>query len=264
MKSIYRWIANNTGFCRGIMLLGLGAIMFYAATLENVPIMSVYLFVVVIWFFVARFISMASSKLMEEPAAICDQQCDPYPLLDTLKQMLDRKQNPAQQQMTQINYALALRLIGENHQCADILEKINIDRFPGTSPYSKFIYYNNLSDVLFLLGRELEAKIWQKKSMQIYNDLPANKMKQQFDHTVQLAEAEDLYRAGDYDLSLRKAAWIDCRSTRQLLDTALLAAKCHIALEETEKAREKLQYIIDNGNKLHIVEEARQLLETLE
>ena len=264
MKSIYRWIANNTGLCRGFMFLGLGVILFYSATLENVPFTGVYLFVIILWFFMARFISMATSKLMEEPAAICDQQCDPYPLLDTLKQMLDRKQNPAQQQMTEINYALALRLIGETYQCADILEKVNIDRFPGTSPYSKFIYYNNLSDVLFLLGRELEAKIWQKKSMQIYNDLPANKMKQQFDHTVQLAEAEDLYRAGDYELAIRKAAWISCKSKRQLLDTALLAAKCHIALEETDKAREKLQYIADNGNKLHIVEEARQLLETLE
>ena len=264
MKSIYRWIANNTGLCRGFMFLGLGAILFYAATLENVPFTGIYLFVIILWFVMARFISMATSKLMEEPAAICDQQCDPYPLMDTLKQMLERKQNPSQRQMTEINYALGLRLVGEYYQCADILEKVNIDRFPGTSPYSKFVYYHNLSDVLFLLDRETEAKIWQKKSMQIFNDLPENKMKQQFVHTVQLAEAEDLYRSGDYDLALGKAAWINCKNTRQLLDTALLAAKCHIALEEPEKAREKLRYIAENGNKLHIVEEARQLLETLE
>ena len=264
MKSFYRWITNHTGLCRILLILGLGSFAFYAASFEYVSLVGIYLIVLAIWFLAGRVISIAPVKLMEEPTAIFEQECDPYPLLEGMEQQMSRNEVGPQRQLTEMNYALALRQVGQNQKSAQILEQINIDRFPGTSPYTRFIYYNNLADVLYSLGRNQEAHIWHRKSMQIYNDLPENKVKNQFTQTVQLSEAEVLYHEGDYDKSLRKAAWIKCKSKRQLLDAALLAAKCHIALEEPEKAREKLQYVLDNGNKLHIVEEARQLLGTLE
>lgn len=263
MKSVYRWIADHTGLCRTLLFLGLAALVFYAATLEYVSLLSIYLFGLAIWFLVGRLISLAPAKMMEEPVALCDQQCDPYPLLEEVKRMTDRTRNGPQQQLMEINYAMALRMVGDNHQCAGILEKIHIDRYPGTAPYTKFTYYNNLADVLFALDRTLEARIWHKKAQQIYEDLPENKLKQQFTPTAQLSHAEALYYEQDYVEALRIAAKIICKSRRQLLDAALLASKCHIALEEPEKAREKLQYIIDNGNKLHIVEEARELMNSL-
>ena len=89
------------------------------------------------------------------------------------------------------------------------------------------------------------------------------KFKQQLFATAQLSQAEVLYREGEHIQALRQAAGIKCTTKRQLLDTALLAAKCHISLEEPEMAREKLNYIVEHGNKLHIVEEAKVLLETL-
>lgn len=263
MKSFYRWIADHAGLCRGILLLGLAAFIFYAATLEYISLLTIYFIGLFIWFLFGRFISLAASKVMEDPIALCDQECDPYPLLEAIRQMMTKKQNGPQQQTVEINYAMALRLVGENYKCADILSKINIDRYPNTNIYSKFVYYNTLANVLFALDRDQEAHIWHRKSMQIYNDLPENKLKQQFAPEVQFSAAGALYQAGDYVTSLQKVAWISCKTKRQLLDAALLAAKCHIALEEPEKAREKLQYVIDNGNKLHIVEEARTLLETL-
>ena len=58
-------------------------------------------------------------------------------------------------------------------------------------------------------------------------------------------------------------ARIKLPAPRNILDAALLAAKCHIALEEPEKAREKLSYITEHGSKLHIATVANELLETL-
>lgn len=263
MKSVYRWVADHTGLCRFCLFLALGVFTFYAATLEHTSFLSIYLLDLAIWFFAGRLIAMAPIKLMEEPTAICEQQCDPYPLLEEMKSMMARKQNGPQQQLMEINYAMALRMVGENYKCAEILENTHIDRYPGTSPYTKFIYYNNLADVFFCLERTLEAQIWHRKALQIYDDLPEGKLKQQITQAAQLSEAQALYYEKDYDSALRKAAKINCQSRRHLLDTALLAAKCHIALEEPEKAREKLQYIIDNGNKLHIVEESKELLNSL-
>lgn len=263
MKSVYRWISDHTGLCKGVLLLGLTALTIYAASFEYVSFLSIYLIDLVIWFFAGRIIAMAPAKLMQEPIEITDQQCDPYPLLEEMERQMARKEKGPQRQLTELNYAMALRMVGEDQRAATILEHINIDRFPSMSPYTKFIYYNNLSDALFALKRNGEANIWHRKAMQIYNDLPENTMKQQLTVACQLSEAEVLYHEENYDDALRKAAWIKCQSKRQLLDTALLAAKCHIALEEPEKAREKLQYVIDQGNRLHIVEEAGALLETL-
>ena len=263
MKSFYRWVNDHAGLCRGIVLLAMAAFIFYAATLEHVSLLTVYFIGLIVLFIFNRFLSVAAGKVMEEPFALCDQECDPYPLLDALRQIVAKNQNSPQQQSAQINYAQALRLVGENYKCADILAQINIDRYPATNIYTKFIYYNSLADVLFALERDPEAHIWHRKAMQIYTDMPQNKLKQQLEPDVQLSAAGALYRAGDHITALQKVAWIKCKGKRQLLDAALLAAKCHLALEEPEKAKEKLQYVADNGNKLHIAEEARVLLETL-
>ena len=264
MKYFYRWISEHCGLCKTLLFLLLAAFTIYAARFEYVSFLSIYLIDLGIWFLVGRFIAAAPAKLMREPIEIMDQQCDPQPLLKEMERQMARGERGPQRQLTELNYAGALRVAGQDRKCAEILEQINVDRYPGISPYSKFTYYNNLSDVLFALGRDQEALIWHRKAMQIYNDLPENKLKQQFIQTVQLSEADVFYHTGDPENALRKVAWIKCSSKRQLLDAALLAAKCHIVLEEPEKAREKLQYVIDNGNKLHIVEEAGQLLETLE
>jgi hypothetical protein len=76
-------------------------------------------------------------------------------------------------------------------------------------------------------------------------------------------ESEILYYEGDYSNALRKVAWIKLPHRKMVVEGAFLAAKCHLALEEPEKAREKLNYVVHNGNKLHIVQEANALLETL-
>lgn len=263
MKTIYRWISGHTGLCKACLFLGLAWFTFSMVGQQYVSFLTVYLVDLVIWFFGTRFISMASGKLLQEPMEILDQQCDPYPYLEEIRRQMAIRQTGVQEQAAQINYALTLRMTGDNQKAAELLEQINIDRYPGATPYFKFIYYNNLSDALFAVERTLEARIWHRKAKQIYEDLPEGKMKQQYAHTIQLSEAESLYWEKDYDKALRKVAWISCRSQRTLLDAALLAAKCHIALEEPEKAREKLQYVVEHGNKLHIVQEAHGLLEAL-
>lgn len=263
MKSFYRWIWEHSGLSRIAVLMGLTAFTVWAASFPYVPFLSVYLADIVIWLIVTRIIASAPAKLLQEPLDIMNQQCDPHPFLEETTRQLSRRFHGPQQQLNEINHATALRMVGENHKVAEILESINIDRFPGTTPYIKFVYYNNLSDVLFALDRAAEGLIWHKKALMIFRDLPENKIKQQYTPTCELSQAEGLYHQKEYTLALQKAAWIKCETTRTLLDAALLAAKCHIKLEEPEKAREKLQYVISHGNRLHIVQEATVLLETL-
>jgi tetratricopeptide (TPR) repeat protein len=263
MKSFYRWVSEHGGLCRIAILLGLTAFTVWTATNPYIPFLSVYLADIFVWLIATRLIAAAPAKLLQEPLEIMNQQCDPYPFLEETKVQLSRRLNGPQQQVNEINYATALRATGETYNAAEILESINIDRYPGTTPYIKFVYYNNLADVLFALERTTEGLIWHKKALMIYQDLPQNKFKQQYVHTFEMCEAEGLYYQQEYSHALRKLAWIKCDSSRTLLDAALLAAKCHLELDEYDKAKEKLQYVIDHGNRLHIVTEAQQLLETI-
>jgi tetratricopeptide (TPR) repeat protein len=263
MKSFYRWICKHSVLCRFALLFGLTAFTVWSATLPYVPFLGIYLVDIIIWVFATRFIAGAPGKLLLEPMEIMNQQCDPHPFLEETKRQLAMGVNGPQQQLNEINYATALRMVGDNYKVAEILETINIDRFPGTTPYMKFIYYNNLADVLFALDRTAEGLIWNRKALMIFRDLPENKMKQQLVQTSVLCEAEGLYHQQEYSAALQKVAWLKCDSTRNLLDAALLAAKCHISLEEPEKAAEKLQYVITHGNLLHIVKEAQTLPEPI-
>ena len=263
MKSVYRFLYDHAGLCRVLLFGLLFAMTVYLSSFAYMSFLSVYLIDLLIWFVVGRFIALAPAKLLEEPLRIMDRDCDPHPFLEECTRQLERSKPDSQQQLALINRATALRMLGENQQVLQILENLNIDRFPSTTPFIKYVYYNNLADVLFEFDRDVEALIWHKKAMQIYQDLPAPQAEKFYSQSMNLTKALVLYRQGEFEDALKIVAWMKCETPRHLLDAALLAAKCHIALEEPEKAREKLQYVIDHGNKLHIVQESRDLLENL-
>jgi hypothetical protein len=50
---------------------------------------------------------------------------------------------------------------------------------------------------------------------------------------------------------------------REAIMMAMTRTEIHIGRGETEQAKEQLQFIIENGNKLYVVTEARQILKTL-
>lgn len=263
MKSVYRWIADHSGLCRTLLFLILSAFTFYAVSFEYISFLNIYLLDLAIWLTAGRFIATAPVKLLQEPVTQLRQQCDPYPMMEETQRQLARKFDDPHRQFLEINYAVTLRETGQFHLAAEILESINIDKFAGTTPFLKYIYYHNLCDICYLLDRREEARIWHRKFRQIYNDIPPSKGKQELAFTNDLMECELLYYESNPEEALRKVAWIKLPNLRMVLDGALLAAKCHIALEEPEKAREKLQYVVDHGNKLHIVQVAQEILESL-
>lgn len=263
MKSFYRWIAEHAGLCRTLLFFILAGFTIYACTLPYVNFLTIYLMDLAVWFFVGRLIAISPAKLLQDPQKALEQDCDPYPLLEETGSQLSRKFDGTQRHLLEMDHAVALIEIGEYHKAAQMLENINIDKFPSTSPYLKFAYYLNLSAAEALTGQPEESRIWQRKSRQIFQDLPQTKGKLVLTPSFDMMEAEGLYRDGNPEDALRKVTWIQLPHPKMVVSAAMLAAKCHIALEEPEKAREKLNYVIEHGNKLHIVREAEALLQTL-
>lgn len=263
MKSIYRWIAAHPRFSKFIIAFIITVLCFILLNPDVFSFFFRFLVVFISLFYGFLFVNTIPDRLLKEPLEILEHQCDPYPFLEEIERSLPAGKEDPHSQVTRINYAMALSQTGQYEKTLQVLQEINIDRFPATSPFIKFVYYNNLCDTLTRMERFEEAEIWYRKSRQIYEDLPNNKLKQRMDYTVQMNEIEALYREGDYASALRKLSWLSCKTQRSLMNAALLAARCNQKLEEYDKAREKLQYVIDHGNKLFAVEEAKQLLADL-
>lgn len=263
MRAFQRWIANHPRLCKFIMAFVVTLLCYILLDPNTFSFSTRFLITFSLLFSGFLTINTMPDKLLREPLETLEQQCDPYPFLEEMERQMSLVQENFQGQLTSINYAMALVQTGQNEKALETLESINIDRFPTASPFAKFVYYNNLCDVMMRMERFAEADIWYRKAQSIFQDLPNNKLKQRMDRTAQMNEIEALYRDQAYTTALRKLSRIPCNTQRSLMEAALLAARCNMGLEEYDKAREKLQYVIDHGNRLACVDEAKRLLEKL-
>ncbi len=200
------------------------------------------------------------NKLLVPAIQQMDDACDPYPLLGELDVQASYPASESMRQIYLINRATALRNIGEFETALTLLRGINIDKSPSTVATIKFIYYNNLADLYHLLGHFDEADVWNEKAQQIWRDLPENKQKQQFSLNVRAASAEALFRKGEYAEAMVLLDQLDFPALRGRVDMALLYARCALQTGNVETAKIKLQFVLQNGNRLFCVEEARKIL----
>lgn len=261
MKPIYRWIFCHQKLTKAILAVLVTTFCFLVLDPETFSFGLRFLVIFSLLFSCYNFVGSTSDLLLREPLEILEQNCDPYPLLEEVALHMRKLPEGFHGQMTQINYAMALVQTGDYDKALETLEAIDIEQMP--NPYAKFIYYNNLCDLMTRLNRYPEADNWYAKTQEILDGLPNNRMKSRLDRTVEMNAIEARFRDQDYVGALRRLAKIPCPTPRSVAEAALLAARCNIALEEYDKAKEKLHYILDNGNRLHCVTEARELLEKL-
>ena len=261
MKSIRRWIAGHPLASKILVTVMITAFCF---VLLDPDVYSFGIrFAIVFSLLCSGYLTVnyMPDKLMRQPLEQLEQHCDPYPFLAELELQIAKPREDFQGQMIRLNYAMALVHTGAHEQALQVLEDINPDRF--SNPFARFIYCNNLCDVMTRLDRFQEAEIWYNKTSKIYQDLPNNRLKQRLARTMDMNEIEALYREGDYAFALRKLSRIPCPTQRSVMEAALLAARCNLALAEYDKAKEKLQYVIDHGNRLHCVAIAKALLDQI-
>lgn len=204
------------------------------------------------------------SKLIAAAVKSLENDCDPEPLYTETKALLDPKRNDAYQQLLLIDHCLALREMGQWQQAMDIMKTINIDQHAGTLPYAKAVYYNNLSDLCDLLGDNAAADIWYGKMMQIYNDMPDNRLKKQLAPAIPDATAAYHARNGRYDESMACAKQMTRDNRHRTVYYALAYGRASIGLKDYENARKSLEYAAANGKKSCAVQIARNMLAQLD
>lgn len=206
------------------------------------------------------FVVSSEIKINDDAVKALNNFCDPIPLLEASEFILKYKKSGPNNQIALSNYSTATRELGDVQKAYDILSSINIDKFPGVLAESKFVYYNNLSCFCSDLDKHDLAEVWYNKSLQIYNDIKNIKFKNDHKSSILYLTALRNFRNKDYKQTISILDNSTHDSLRNKVDNALLCAKACLKLGDIEKAKDKLIFVIANGNKLACVNEARELL----
>lgn len=263
MEKLNRWIAKHPTTCRvsgmifwiclGVIWLQLGMPMWVFAVL-------CFLFFISLWL----VLSTCGAYLLKKPLEILQKECDPYPFLKEMNEQRTYPGNDTIKQLREIDYALALRCVGEYEKAFALLSSINIDKHAGMLPNAKVIYYNNLMDLCALMGKHQEAVIWYEKTMQIFRDMKPGKPKEQLRKAVESNRAIVHFCKGEYEQALQALGQVKVENLNDRIENAMMYARTYLAMGEAEKAVRPLKFVSENGNKLYVVTEAKALLEKIQ
>ena len=258
MEKLNRFMAKHPRFCRFVVILFFAA-MFCGWYVMDRPLLLVPVLLVVLvyghWFVFA-----ACDRLWKKPLEALKTECDPYPFLEEIKEQQSYPGNNATKQIRTINYALALRCIGEYDQAFALLSATNIDKNAGMPPAVKVVYYNNLMDLCMLMGKNQEAIIWYEKTAQIFHDIKPGKQKEKLRNTVESNRATWHFCRGEYELALQALSRVKIEDLNGRIENAMMYAHTYLALGEKERATKPLEFVAENGNKLYFATEAKELL----
>ena len=209
------------------------------------------------------WVEAAPQHIMLKASEKYTKECDPYPLLSETEKILSYDLSEANRQLALMNKSMALSGAGRNGEAYDILASLNIDKLAGTPYVTKIVYYNNIMDFTTRLSRFDEAERAYEKMMQLYGDMKDSKQKKALEGTVACAHYMAMYRRGEYMKAIELINAIEPTSPSMKVDNALFYAKCCIALGDVERARETLNFVCENGNRLCFVDEAREILKAI-
>ena len=262
-EKINWWIAEHKLLGGAISAIFLCAIytqlllLFHAAWWVIVLVNALLL--VVVW----AYVEASPMFLIQKSINELNDNCDPYPLKESLERLLAKKWNASMHQSLMIDYALVHRSIGDYEKNYEMLQDINIDK-TAIDPIIKVVYYNNLMDAAFYTERFEEASVWYTKMSKIYADAKDSKEKQELETIVEAGAALYAFCQKDYGKVVEVLDEIAYKDVRMKVDESLLYARACILTGDVVTAKEKLQYVIEKGNKLYAVTLAEELMSQLE
>lgn len=263
MTNFYAWVAMHRRLLLwlivALVLFPLTALFFYL----DAPVFLIFVLETLLLLSLLITLNSAHGLSMNPALISLNTHFDPEPMLRITEKLLTGKLSDAARTDVLINHALALREMGELTAAKRILMGINVDKEAGILAHTKVIYYNNLSDILALLGEHDEAEIWYAKALKIYADMPENKIKRMLDTALRLATAEHHIRVGEYAKASQLLGTVKLEKPSVRIQHALLRAELCLKKEDVESAKRLLSEIIEKGGKLYAVTQAKQHLANL-
>jgi len=208
----------------------------------------------------------ARNVLFNQAIKALEDECDPYPLEKEINEQLSYVRSKPLRTALAINMSAALASMGRYEESVCLLESTDIDTCAGLTPAFKFLYYNNLFCVYSNTGRTEELSFLLQKARQILANLKVKdevKRSLQDTHHMNVAEFHIIKR--EYELAESYLAAIDFENACMRQKAGIHFSKAQIIMEtgRLQEARQHLAFVLEHGNKLYLVECAKEYLEGL-
>ncbi|MBR2986452.1 MAG: hypothetical protein IKC63_00380 [Clostridia bacterium] len=209
-------------------------------------------------------IATASARLAGRAAKILNEECDPEPLLDETAYLLShfRKGNPIRYSFM-IDRSTALIESGRREEAYQLLKSIPYQTFLPQYLMAYAIYHHNLYCLADRLGKTDEAEYHYFEARRVF---PSVKIPAQRDMLLRSFGIGDIcyaLRHGDYKYAIDDLLKNPGGDRRGRVTAALLLARAYLMAGDEAAARDRLLYVIREGNKLVDVQDAKALLSTL-
>lgn len=261
MKKLNRWVAKHAWlvYILSIVLMYLLAIV--ATNGYYGPLIIFVYLAMFAWTFVStRYVFSRGNVLLKKPMEILLQECDPYPFLEETQRQKNYPRNRNLKLWHILYEGMALREIGEFSQAHALLAAHGNELVPRTAMVVQAQYYAEMAYLSAKLGDLQGMEFWHEKLLDAHSKTKTKRHKQFTESAVTSHLVMYHYARQEYSQSCQVLQNVPTDAPRSRVAVAMNQAKIHLAMGETELAREKLEFVIQNGNKLYIVTEAKALL----
>ncbi len=262
MEKVYRFAAKYFWAVYAGSMLTLVAL--YAMMLEWDEMPGVlYLVAVTAALLMIALCMKSSAALLNKAYKELEERCDPEPFLKEATEQLSYSGNWIMKLSRNVNAATAMMEVGEYAQAYDMMVKIRDDISRCMRADVQLVYYNNMAQCCMWAKRQ-EAGEWSEKMLEAFQKIKSEKMKKKYQNAVQFHKARMCFDDRDYVQAMKILDSITPDNLRHKVHLMADYGKVYHAMGEMEKVKAALAFVVENGNKLYVVQQARQMLTQLD
>lgn len=261
MEKLNRWIAKNAIAVYTASVLPAFLIAIWAIRRWYGPwVLLIYLLLFGWIIGSSRFIFGRGSALLKAPVDTLMNACDPYPYLEEAETQRSYSGNRSMKLGHITTLATALLEVGDYDRMDALLTSTPEETVRGAHPANQVVYCGLAANIYARQKNLQEMELWHDRLLTAYQKVKLQKHRAWLEPMMVSHHAAYRYARQEYAQGLQLLEDFPVRTLRDGVVQAYSLAKFHLALNEKETAREHLDFVIKNGNKLYVVTEARALL----
>lgn len=265
MKQKWYRLCNRHRWVPVVVVTALMAILLSIYSLGDFDSLNVFIYILAGFTVLLSFFLGAScgGHLMNPTVKTLHDHCDPYPLLEECDTQLSYVKNRGNRQLISVNRAAALIELGRTEEALAALEDLNIDS-PTAMPLWRYIYYHNSAMAALRCDQREKAEIYTHKAEQQVSSISEKRWQSLLQYSAQGRNTALCLYDGDYEGARRvlEEKWEHPDRLAQV-HHAYQWAQVELAQGNLSSAQIQLEFVLQHGNRLAIVEKARTLLEEI-
>ncbi len=193
---------------------------------------------------------------------ILDKELDPEKFIEITQNEDNRNKNKRYRNYMKLNLCAGYSSLGKVEEAYQNLKDIDLSKKSLFREQDKILYYYNEALLLQELDRKEEAiVIYKEKILQLKEKFKTNKELEGINPLIEFLNGILFYENDNTKMiEILSELLKKLSNKRQILVIKNLLANYKVKAGETEEARKLYEEVIENGNKLYIVEEAKEKL----